>query len=204
MDPFYERLLARTFTIDELLSDDFEKMPGEKRDADLAARRLAAWCRSSASGDWSLFTRRLTRDGLSIEHVLTKFATVRRKPATPRPVWLDDAIWIERALHSSSQSGNPTAVLDQTQPCAFEHLFTDLLQKAEQELWSNIDIAALNNLTEAARGCLTLSLLRKVSDLCTPAIYERFCEYRKSATNRSVPNRPPLPARFSTINMSRK
>ena len=190
MDPFYERLLARTFTIDELLSDDFEKMPGEKRDADLAARRLAAWCRSSASGDWSLFTRRLTRDGLSIEHVLTKFATVRRKPATPRPVWLDDAIWIERALHSSSQSGNPTAVLDQTQPCAFEHLFTDLLQKAEQELWSNIDIAALNNLTEAARGCLTLSLLRKVSDLCTPAIYERFCEYRKSATESLRPEPP--------------
>jgi len=28
----------------------------------LAARRLAAWCRSCASGDWSLFGRRLARD----------------------------------------------------------------------------------------------------------------------------------------------
>ena len=64
MDAFYERLIVRAATIDELLSDDFEPLPGQKGDADLAARRLAAWCRSSASGDWSLFERRLDRDGL--------------------------------------------------------------------------------------------------------------------------------------------
>ena len=79
MDAFYERLIVRAATIDELLSDDFEPLPGQKGDADLAARRLAAWCRSSASGDWSLFERRLDRDGLTIGQVLTKFATVRRK-----------------------------------------------------------------------------------------------------------------------------
>ena len=64
MDAFYERLIVRAATIDELLSDDFEPLPGQKGDADLAARRLAAWCRSCASGDWSLFGRRLDRDGL--------------------------------------------------------------------------------------------------------------------------------------------
>ncbi|HEY2839018.1 MAG TPA: hypothetical protein VGJ26_07715, partial [Pirellulales bacterium] len=62
MDAFFERLIVRAATIDELLSDDFEALPGQKGDADLAARRLAEWCRSSASGDWSLFTRRLDRD----------------------------------------------------------------------------------------------------------------------------------------------
>ena len=79
MDAFYERLIVRAATIDELLSDDFEVLPGQKGDADLAARRLAAWCQSSASGDWSLFGQRLQRDGWAIDGVLKSFATVRRK-----------------------------------------------------------------------------------------------------------------------------
>ena len=58
MDAFYERLLVRAATFDELLSDDFEPLPGEKTEAGLAGARLAAWCRSCASGDWSLFDRR--------------------------------------------------------------------------------------------------------------------------------------------------
>jgi hypothetical protein len=60
MDIFLEQLIVRAATIDELLSGDFEALPGQKGDADLAARRLAAWCRSSASGDWALFSRRGT------------------------------------------------------------------------------------------------------------------------------------------------
>jgi hypothetical protein len=41
MDAFYERVIVRAATIDELLSADFEPLPGQKGDADLAARRLA-------------------------------------------------------------------------------------------------------------------------------------------------------------------
>jgi hypothetical protein len=54
MDAFYERLIFRTATFDELLSGDFEPVPGQKGDTDLAARRLAAAAtgRSSAGG-WS-------------------------------------------------------------------------------------------------------------------------------------------------------
>ena len=40
MDAFHERLIVRAATIDELLSDDFEALPGQKADADIAARRL--------------------------------------------------------------------------------------------------------------------------------------------------------------------
>jgi len=100
MDDFFDRLIVRAATIDELLSDAFEPMPGQKDDADLATRRLAAWCRSCASGDWSLFNRRLQRDGLSLAEVLARFATVRRDPSTPPPEWIHDAIWIETALQN--------------------------------------------------------------------------------------------------------
>src|SRR5215813_14218132 len=108
MDAFYERLIVRAATIDELLSDDFETLPGQKGDADLAAKRLAAWCCSCASGDWALFSRRLERDKLAIDQVLARFATVCRRVSTPPPAWIDDAMWIETALQSASQ--NPAAL----------------------------------------------------------------------------------------------
>ena len=78
MDAFHERLIVRAATIDELLSNDFEALPGQKADADVAAHRLATWCQSAASGDWSLFSQRLHRDGWTTDDVLKKFATVRR------------------------------------------------------------------------------------------------------------------------------
>ncbi|MGH7485198.1 MAG: hypothetical protein ACREMY_06275, partial [bacterium] len=63
---FYERLLLRAATIDELLSDDFALASGEGT-ANAADRRLAAWRRAAANEDESLFERRLRRDGLTIE-----------------------------------------------------------------------------------------------------------------------------------------
>src|SRR5262249_56014554 len=96
MDAFHERLIVRAATIDELLSDDFEALPGQKADADVAAHRLAAWCQSAAGGDWSLFSQRLRRDGGTTDDVLKKFATVRR-PSTSPPAWVSDALLVETA-----------------------------------------------------------------------------------------------------------
>jgi type 2 lantibiotic biosynthesis protein LanM len=176
MDAFYEGLIVGAATIDELLSDDFEALPGQKNDADLAARRLAAWCRSCASGDWSLFGRRLERDRLSIAQVLERFATVRRRASALPPPWIEDAIWIEAALQSPNTK--PIAGPGQSEPCAFEHLFTPVVERAEARLWSGIDARAFDNLNESARACRRLSLLKQLSGLCTAALYERFAKAR--------------------------
>jgi type 2 lantibiotic biosynthesis protein LanM len=182
MDAFFERLIVRAATIDELLSDDFEPLPGQKGETDIAARRLAAWCRSCASGDWSLFSRRLARDGLTFDEVLTRFATVRRKASASPPAWIDDAIWIVAAL----QSPEPNAPLFETQPCAFEHLFMPVVKQAGEFLRSNVSVRALENLGESARACLSQSLLRQLSGLSAPAIYERFAEARKSSDTAPI------------------
>jgi hypothetical protein len=178
MDTFYERLIVRAATIDELLSDDFEVLPGQKGDADLAAWRLAAWCRSCSSGDWSLFNLRLERDGLSIGQVLAKFATVRRRTSTATPAWIDDAIWIDTALQSSIEDVNATPCL--AEPCAFEHLFTPVIERAEALLWAGIDGRPFNNLNESARVCLRQLLLEQLCSLSAPAIYDRFVKAIKS------------------------
>jgi type 2 lantibiotic biosynthesis protein LanM len=187
MDAFYERLIVRAATIDEILSDDFETLPGQKGDADLAARRLAAWCQSCASGDWSLFGQRLGRDGWAIDDILKRFATIRRKASTSAPAWVADAIWIETALQSQENVEQPTAG-NGFEPCAFEHLFAPVVKQATELLWSGIDPRILDNLTEAARACLRHSLLKELSNLSTPAIYEQFVKARK--TCKAAPDAP--------------
>ena len=191
MDAFYERLIVRAATIDELLSGDFEPLPGQKEDADLAARRLAAWCRSCASGDWSLFGRRLDRDGLTLGEVLTRFATVRRKASAPVPAWVADAIWIEAALQRPTADGKPLVALAPGEPCAFEHLFTPVIAQAEELLWTGIGAGAFGNLNESARAGLRHSLLKGLSGLCAAALYERFDKARKAgAPSPAAANAP--------------
>ena len=45
---------------------------------------------------------------------------------------------------------------------------------------SDIDARAFDNLSETARACLRLSLLKELSSLSTPAIYERFVKARNA------------------------
>jgi class II lanthipeptide synthase len=177
MDAFYERLFVRAATFEELLSDDFEPQPGQKTETSLAAERLAAWCRSCASGDWSLFGQRLARDGLTFGEILTRFATVRRKSSALPPEWVVDALWIMEALQSSA----PIALEADAETCAFDQLFIPLVRQASEILWSNLDVQARNNLTESAQVSLCHSLLENLCDLAAPAVYERFTEARKNS-----------------------
>jgi type 2 lantibiotic biosynthesis protein LanM len=190
IEGFFERLVASAVTIDERLSDKFESLPGQKRDTDVASQRLAAWCRSCASGDWSLFGRRLARDRLTFDQVLRRFATARYSPAAVQPAWVDDAIWIEAALRSTGDA-NVMPHVDDASPVAFEHLLWTLVQRADARLGAAIDPRALARLTEAARGCLVLMLLKELSGLCAPALYELFAQARKKDPPSSQPAERP-------------
>jgi class II lanthipeptide synthase len=181
MDAFYERLAVRAATLDEVLSDDFAPLPGQKGDADLAARRLAAWCRSCASGDWSLFGRRLDRDGFAFAPVLARLAAVRRIAAA-LPSWIEDAVWVEAALQDTGGNAAPLPAPSSVDPCAFEELFTLLVAQADTRLWSGLDARVGNNLNEAARASLRLALLRELSNLGTAALYERFAKARNAGS----------------------
>src|SRR5262245_66614072 len=127
MDSFYDRLINRAATIDELLSDDFEAIPGDKDHAGFGQRRLGAWCQSAASGDWSLFERRIERDGLDSAGILARLTAVRRKPGAPTPLWAVDAAWVLPALEATSklEARRPEAPAE---PVAFEHLLTGVVE----------------------------------------------------------------------------
>jgi len=177
MDAFFERLAVRAATIDELLSDDYEPLPGQKGDTDLAARRLAAWCRAAASGDWALFSRRLERDGLALDRVLTRFSSVRRNASAALPAWIEDAIWIEQALQHPAEK----ATADEVEPCPFEHLFLGVVAAAETRLWDGIAARARDNFAEPAGDAMRQALLKELTALAAPALYERFGKARKAS-----------------------
>ncbi|HYC18287.1 MAG TPA: type 2 lanthipeptide synthetase LanM family protein [Pseudolabrys sp.] len=181
MDAFYERLIVRAATIDELLSDDFETLPDQKGVSDLASRRFVAWCQASASGDLSLFEQRLARDGWSTDEIRKRFTASRRKTSVPPPAWIADAAWIEAALQNPTRKVEHVSAESQVEVCAFEDLFTPLIKQATEILWSDVGRHASDNLTESARACLHNSLLKELSSLCAPAIYEQFSMARKTS-----------------------
>jgi hypothetical protein len=170
MDPFFERLVSHAATIDEILSPDFEPITGQKDDAELAGKRLAAWCRASANSDWFLFSKRLERDGRTFNDVLARFASVRRNPDVPPPAWVGDAIWIYAALSSRKLDVEHDPEI---QRIPFGNIFQEVVRQAEGRLWLNVDRAAFDKLAPSAHACLRKDLVLTLSNLSAPALYER-------------------------------
>ena len=173
-DAFDDRLVARAATFDELLSDDFESLPGQKDDAEMATQRLARWCQSCASGDWSLFDRRLERDGLALHRVVARFSGARHKAGVGPPAWVQDARWIETILSGGDEVLRYRDGLQEPSRNAFEHLFVPLADEAAARLWASVGRTRRARLTSSARDCLRQLLLADLCRLCAPVLYERF------------------------------
>lgn len=198
MDEFFERLPLRAATIDERLTDAFEVLPGQKADADLAARRLAAWCRSCASGDWTLFSRRLAKDGLNFDQVLPRLSTVRWNPVTPLPSWVSDAEWIDAALKRVANDQTIDWLHRAGDPQAFEHLLVPVVESARELLWSGLPAGAAGNFTETAVAGLCHSLVQRLSILTAPALYSCFISSTAPEGKRTSPGQADRPAGASS------
>ena len=175
MEAFYQRLSLRAATIDELLSDAFEVSPESAADSTLAAQRMAAWRRACAAGDPSLFARRLVRDGLAPTEIENRLIRSQRRSTAQCPRWIEDAIWIEQALKEAGRAGPEVAP-----GYPFEDLYMALLEKAEALAWSGVDARTPNHFDEQARASLRRLLLAVLSELCAPALYERFAKSREA------------------------
>lgn len=180
MDPFYDRLITRAATIDELLSDDFEVFPGDKGETGLAQRRFTAWCRSAAGGDGALFARRLARDGLDSAAVLARLEAARHKASAPTPRWAKDSVWILAALEKKTATSPSEPPVRSAEPFAFEHLLAGVVSQAEALLKAELDGKAAANLEPSAYQCLRHALFQELCDLAAPALYERFSAMRKA------------------------
>ena len=168
-----QQLFVNAATIDELLKPTYQAQTGQKDSTDRAALRLAAWCRSASSGDWGLFFKRISRDNLSIDQVLTRFADIGHSSEAPKPTWLVDAQWTFQAL--TSDLGNDQLFLvDGVKPLPFEKLFYALVARAEVNVINKTDPQALALFNDSARLDLRIGLLKLLTDLYAPLLYSKF------------------------------
>lgn len=177
--PFYSRhqlreLAASAATIDERLSDLFEPLPATSADKDAAKKRLAAWCRSAASGDWSLMAKRLQRDNMTLESVMPRLASVQLAANKETPNWVHDAAWIVPKMVETACSDSAKFIrrCGPTQP--FEDLFLSVIVEAERRRDQTLPLGAHARMSSAAHGSMAHQLLRSVTELCAAALYERF------------------------------
>jgi hypothetical protein len=168
VDDFWRSFAVRAATFDEVLSSEFDAAKGKKADAGPAAQRLAAWCRSSASGDWNLFEKRLARDDLTLAQVLTRFGSAQPQNGSTPPNWLRDAPWVLSAFEEARAPLSPEQ-LDELPP--FGDLLDPLVRAAESRLELPPDFTLA--LTPSALHCLRRSLFRTLSEFLCPALYER-------------------------------
>ncbi len=174
-------ILTNAATIDELLGLGYQPQVGQKESTDRAALRLAAWCRSASSGDWSLFVKRLSRDTLSIDRVLPRFAEVKYSPDAPQPQWFVDAQWAYQALIGKLGSG-ALLFVESTEAQPFEKLFYALVEVAETNVISQTTPQALAVLKASARSDLRCRLLKLLTDLYAPLLYSKFVAILKKHT----------------------
>lgn len=177
-DDDWSRLGVGAATIDELLSPAFVSVSGDKEDTANAAGRLAAWCSAAANGDWALFERRLTRDGLSFPGVLEKLSRVQRNASVPEPTWLADARWIRAALGKPASRAFVERVFNRDAPHAFEDLLASVTEEAEARLFACVGDDVRLALSETAWTDLCRHLLARLSQVCERTFYEAFAQVR--------------------------
>ena len=178
MDDVLKDLELRAATIDELLSERFLPLPGQKADSVQASSRLAAWCCASAGGDWLLFAKRLARDGLTFEAVLSRFATAVRNPEVPPARWVDDCACVYAALTADAPHTLTCVTRKAFDPIPFTPLLAGLVQDAENRLLAGADGYSSRLVDDDAMGDMRSGLLRQLSELCSPALFQQLKKWR--------------------------
>lgn len=172
--PINHSLLLRACTFDEVLSGKFKSLVGEKSQADLASERLSSWCKSSASGDWGLFAKRLERDQFDFKDVLARFSNVKLNHVEADLLpWMLDAQWVFELLTQGTKE-SINVDLNPKKMVAFQDIFLSLLQGANVELKKTASPKVLECFTSDAISDLNFALLHQLSDLVSPLLYSLF------------------------------
>lgn len=183
-----QQLLVNAATIDELLSSSYQSQLGQKENADRAALRLAAWCRSASSGDWDLFFKRIARDHLSIDEILPRLADAKYLPGALAPTWFEDAKWIHQAF-AREFDGRQWWVSNASDSLPFEKLFLSVVAIAEEKMIEKTTQAALALFSDHSRKDLRHGLLKLLTELYAPLLYSKLVAIlKKESADGKLPS----------------
>lgn len=178
---FDQNVIISAATIDERLSSNFRTVPGSESDYHCAAQRLAAWCKTSAAGDWELFKRRLARDNYSFQFVRSRLGAIELVDSPNLPQWVADATWIlditaQIELRSLQRSGI----------YPFEELLAPLVQACSNKCWKDLGYEKPEWFALSAKRNLTDELLSRVSALFSVHLYRDYEKFRSNVIHSST------------------
>lgn len=151
--------------------------------------RLAAWREAVAPGDPEAFERRLAWDGLD-PAALGRLLRPRELPeGEETPLWLGTLGRIygtSRAEAAAAFEGvDYDRVLDAEDPVPFEPLFLPVIRYARAEVRSRT-AAAHDRFSPEAHRDFERALLRRISHICSRALYASFTMVRLHAQRASL------------------
>ena len=179
MTPFLKQLQVSAATFEEILSDEFQVLPGQKEFSDKSALRLSAWCRATASGDWSLFFKRLKRDNLTAEEVLSRFNTVRPLFKNT-PEWALDSEWILEALENAATLKMEDQHLKVDAIGPFQDLFLGQIEMASKKVIEKLSFDPREYFSKSGWVSYQSILLKQITDLSAPVLFNIFIKHLKS------------------------
>ena len=133
MEAFYQCLLERAATIDELLLERSRPLPG-RRIIPSWRHGIPAWCRMCQRG---LGTVRPSSSSVTVYpgHVLVGFPTSAAKAAARPPLSVEDAFWIGTCARSTTAERGWARPLGE--PCV-RTLLLPVVERAEALLWTGL------------------------------------------------------------------
>ena len=140
---------------------------------------VGQWCQTAADGDQVRFAKRLERDGLDLGTVRPAFKRARAYTAEQSlPRWTHTIVEVlDSATMADAADPRRQRYLDPKEPIPFEQILAPFVITAVRRLQSKRDEKhAL--LAEAGNAALERSLLRRLSQLCSPTLGLKFSVFQ--------------------------
>ncbi|MBH8562239.1 type 2 lantipeptide synthetase LanM family protein [Nostoc sp. CENA67] len=182
------KIIARSSTITERLSDDFF-VSEEQNNSSVVNSRLEKWCQVAAEGNWEKFQQRLAWDGLDVNTVRRVLGTIGIKDQQEIPGWAEtlnqclQATALIKLDFSKEKTLETNRCLDSQKPLPFEEILLPFIYVAREKL--SIQTGAnYGLLSNAAHACLERGLLEWLALVCVHSMELEFSIFR--ATKQST------------------
>ncbi|MDE2217452.1 MAG: type 2 lantipeptide synthetase LanM [Planctomycetota bacterium] len=190
-DSYLHGLAARARSVDERLPalPSYNARPDAGNTAGAKAR-LKTWCDIAAQGDRAEFERRLNAEGYNTFCASKAIASEGTIENTP-PSWARTFAWAVEAMISKANGVGSLRFVIRTEPIPFEDILASVVVAASSRL-EQLALKSLQILEVSARTSLERYLLRKMSTLLAPALYERFHLFRMRSVRIASTEAAPL------------
>ncbi len=173
-EPDLIKIIEQASTIAERLSSNFVSDP-TIADEKAIAQRLARWSQVIAQGDAEQFNKRLAWDNLDLDTVKAVLGEVKLAQPAHIPQWAKTL----KAAMETPFAAETVKTSDQSEPEAipFEELYLPFVSVAKERL-SKLAGSSYHRLSSECHKTLELSLLTKLSGLCSRAMELEFKTFR--------------------------